>query len=56
MEIVDTQFPPLRCRLPSIHLEVYEDPKEDIKEEYNTFNYWRTPMDVELSFDIPDIT
>ena len=51
MEFVDTQFPPLRCRLPSLSLDSCPD-EEDTKEQYNTFNYWRTPVDLELPFDL----
>lgn len=55
--IVDTQFPPLRCRAPSVHLsvcEAEEEEEEETKEEYSTFNYWRMPLDAELPFLLPD--
>lgn len=51
MEIVDGQFPPLRCRVPSICVDVCEE-EEDTKEEYSHFNYWRMPVAIELPFDI----
>ena len=59
--IVDSQFPPLRCRAPSLHLPSCsegegegEGEEEEVKEEFSTFNYWRTPIDFPL--DLPDIT
>ena len=60
MSLVDAQFPPLK----------YTDSQEDtdsvtseadieasnVKEDFNNFNYWKDPTDLELYLvDIPDV-
>lgn len=47
-EMVDRQFPPIDS------VDSGSTNEESIKEDYNTFNYWRIPVDAELPFELPD--
>lgn len=48
MEFVDGQFPPLGLE----SVDSNQDSVCHIKEEFNTFNYWRQPT---ASVELPDI-
>ena len=48
MALVDAQFPP-------VMMDVTSDEKLNIKEEFNTFNYWREPVADELPLELLEL-